>query len=162
MRDRIGLAFFTFAAVVSFLAAWEHPSLLAWLAAMHNAVLAAIYVRRKPPVKYDRLGLWLGLLAAVLPLTTIYSVEMSLPLIITGILGLFPGFLVAYFVRESLRNCSRRSWAGRAWPLSYCAASDVPGRAGAARCVGSRFNPGASCRWLAHCPGCDPDPACLT
>ena len=87
MRDRLGLAFFTFAAVISFLAAWEHPALLAWLAAVHNAVLAALYVRRKPPVKYDRLGLWLGLLAAVLPMTTVYSVEMSLPLIITGILG---------------------------------------------------------------------------
>jgi protein-S-isoprenylcysteine O-methyltransferase Ste14 len=87
MRDRIGLAFFTFAAVVSFLAAWERPTLLAWLAAVHNAVLAAIYVRRKPPVKYDRLGLWLGLLAAVLPMTIISSVEMSLPLVITGILG---------------------------------------------------------------------------
>jgi protein-S-isoprenylcysteine O-methyltransferase Ste14 len=87
MRDRIGLAFFSFAAMVSFLVAWEHPALLAWLAAVHNAVLAALYARRKPPVKYDRLGLWLGLLAAVLPLATIYSVEMSLSLIITGVLG---------------------------------------------------------------------------
>ncbi len=89
MRDRIGLAFFTFAAMVSFLAAWEHPALLAWLAGVHNAVLAAIYIRRKPPVKYDRLGLWLGLLAAVLPMTIISSIEMSLPLVITGILGYF-------------------------------------------------------------------------
>ena len=87
MRDRIGLAFFTFAAVVSFLAAWQHPTLLAWLAGVHNAVLAALYARRKPPVKYDLLGLWLGLLAAVLPMTIISSVEMSLPLVITGILG---------------------------------------------------------------------------
>ena len=87
IKDRIGLAFFTFAALVSFLAAWENPALLAWLTATHNAVLAAIYIRRKPPVKYDHVGLWLGLLAAVLPLTTIYGVDMSLPLIITGILG---------------------------------------------------------------------------
>jgi protein-S-isoprenylcysteine O-methyltransferase Ste14 len=87
MRDRIGLAFFAFAAVVSFLAAWEHPALLAWLAAVHNVVLVAVYIRRKPAVKYDRMGLWLGLLAATLPLTTIYSVEMSLPLMITGVLG---------------------------------------------------------------------------
>jgi protein-S-isoprenylcysteine O-methyltransferase Ste14 len=87
MRDRIGLAFFTFAAVVSFLAAWEHPSMLAWLAGLHNAVLAVIYAHRKPALKYDRLGLCLGLLAAILPMTTVYSVEISLPLVITGILG---------------------------------------------------------------------------
>lgn len=86
-RDRIGLAFFTFAAVVSFLEALEHQSLLACLAAAHNAILAVLYARRKPAVKYDHLGLWLGLLAAVLPLATVYSVEMSLPLIITGLLG---------------------------------------------------------------------------
>src|SRR4030042_4415632 len=87
MRDRIGLAFFTFATMVSFLAAWERPTLLAWLAAMHNVVLAVLYARRKPAVKYDRLGLCLGLLAAVLPMTTVYSVEIPLPLMITGILG---------------------------------------------------------------------------
>jgi len=89
MRDRIGLAFFTFATMVSFLAAWERPTLLAWLAAMHNVVLAVIYARRKPAVKYDRMGLCLGLLAAVLPMTTLYSVEIPLPLIITGIVGYF-------------------------------------------------------------------------
>ncbi len=87
MRDRIGLAFFTFAAMVSFLAAWERPTSLAWLAAVHNVVLAVLYARRKPAVKYDRLGLCLGLLAAVLPMTTVYSVEIPLPLMITGILG---------------------------------------------------------------------------
>jgi protein-S-isoprenylcysteine O-methyltransferase Ste14 len=87
MRDRIGLAFFTFAAMVSFLAAWEHPIFLAWLTGVHNALLAAIYIRRKPPVKYDRPGLLLGLLAAVLPMMIISSVDMSLPLVITGILG---------------------------------------------------------------------------
>ncbi|GIV63605.1 MAG: hypothetical protein KatS3mg045_0944 [Bellilinea sp.] len=41
MKDRLGLAFFTFAAVVSALAAWEQPTVLAWLAAWHNAILAA-------------------------------------------------------------------------------------------------------------------------
>ena len=87
LRDRIGLAFFTFAAVVSFLATWEHPSMLAWMAACHNVILAVLYARRKPAVKYDRLGLWLGLLAAVLPLVTVYSVEISLSLMITGLLG---------------------------------------------------------------------------
>src|SRR4030042_4296890 len=87
MRDRLGWAFFSCAAVVSFLAAWEHPSMLAWLAGLHNAVLAVIYAHRKPALKYDRLGLCLGLLAPILPMTTVYSVEISLPLMITGILG---------------------------------------------------------------------------
>jgi protein-S-isoprenylcysteine O-methyltransferase Ste14 len=87
MRDRIGLAFFTFASVLSFLAAWEHPVLLTWLAAIHNSVLAALYIRRRPPVKYDRTGLFLGILAAVLPLTTVPSVKLSYPLVFIGILG---------------------------------------------------------------------------
>ncbi len=87
MRDRMGLAFFSFAAVISFLAALEHPALLAWLAAMHNAILAVLYTRRRPTVKYDRLGLWLGLLAAVLPMVTVISIGMSIPLVITGVLG---------------------------------------------------------------------------
>ena len=87
MKDRIGLAFFTFATVVSALAAWEHPALLAWLAAFHNGILAALYAQRKHALKYDRPGLWLGLLAAMLPLATAYPVEMPFPLMITGILG---------------------------------------------------------------------------
>jgi len=87
MRVRIGLASSTFAAMISSLSAWERPASLAWVAAVHNSILAALYIRRKSAVKYDRRGLWLGLLAAVLPLTTVNSVEMSLPLIIIGILG---------------------------------------------------------------------------
>lgn len=68
MKDRLGLAFFTFTAVISGLAAWEHPSILAWLAALHNAILAGLYARRKPAREYDQRGLWLGLLVAILPL----------------------------------------------------------------------------------------------
>ena len=34
MRDRIGFAFFVFAALVTATAAWEYPSLLAWLNAV--------------------------------------------------------------------------------------------------------------------------------
>ena len=89
MKDRIGLAFFTFAAVVSALAAWEHPAALAWLATIHNGILAVLYARRQPAVKYDRLGLGMGLLAAMLPLATAYSEEMPFPLIIIGVLGYF-------------------------------------------------------------------------
>ncbi len=91
MRDRIGLAFFSFAAIVSALSAWEHPgllaSLLAWLAAGHNLILAALYAFRRTPAKTDRVGLGLGLLAAVLPLTTSYTEVMPVLFIVVGILG---------------------------------------------------------------------------
>jgi len=68
MRKRLGLVFFLFAFLVSALAALEHPSLLAWFSALHNLVLAWIYARRKPETAYDRTGLWLGLMAAFLPM----------------------------------------------------------------------------------------------
>jgi protein-S-isoprenylcysteine O-methyltransferase Ste14 len=87
MKDRLGLAFFTFAAVVSTLAAWEQPTVLAWLAAWHNAILAAVYARRKPAKSYDRRGLVLGILAALLPLAAPYPAEMPVPVLIIGLLG---------------------------------------------------------------------------
>jgi protein-S-isoprenylcysteine O-methyltransferase Ste14 len=87
MKDRLGLAFFTFAAVISALAAWEHPSILAWLATLHNAILAWLYARRKPTRDYDRRGLWLGLLAAVLPLAAPYPEQVPLVLLFVGVSG---------------------------------------------------------------------------
>ena len=67
VRDMAGFAFFSFAALVSAAAAWEHPSILAWLYAFHNLLLAWFYARRKPAERYDRTGLWLGMIAALLP-----------------------------------------------------------------------------------------------
>jgi protein-S-isoprenylcysteine O-methyltransferase Ste14 len=87
MKDRLGLAFFTFAAVVSSLAAWEHPSILAWLAALHNAILAVLYARRKPARDYDRRGLWLGLLAAVLPMAAPYPDQVPPVALVVGLFG---------------------------------------------------------------------------
>lgn len=87
MKDRLGLAFFTFATVVSVLATWEQPIILAWLAALHNAILATLYARRKPPSSYDQRGLWLGILAAVLPLAAPYPAKMPVPVLIIGLLG---------------------------------------------------------------------------
>jgi len=89
MKDRLGLAFFTFAAVVSALTAWEQPTVLAWLAALHNAIVAALYARRKPARKYDRLGLWLGILAAVMPLAAPYPEDTPVPVLVVGLLGYF-------------------------------------------------------------------------
>jgi protein-S-isoprenylcysteine O-methyltransferase Ste14 len=69
-RNRLGFLFFGVATGLSILATLEHPSLLAALATAHNALLAVIYLRRYPSVRYDRKGLVLGLLAAVLPTAT--------------------------------------------------------------------------------------------
>src|SRR5574341_254727 len=87
MNDRLGLAFFTFSAAVSALAAWEHPSILAWWAALHNAILAGLYARRKPAREYDRRGLWLGLLAAVLPLAAPYPGQVQPVTLVVGLVG---------------------------------------------------------------------------
>lgn len=89
MKDRLGLVFFTFAAVVSVLAAWEQPTILAWLAALHNAILAALYARRKPARRYDSQGLWLGILAAVLPLAAPYPRYTPFAVLVVGLLGYF-------------------------------------------------------------------------
>jgi len=86
MRKRLGLVFFLFAFSVSALAALEHPSLLAWLSALHNLVLAFIYARRKPETAYDRTGLWLGLMAAFLPVP--FTPEaVAPPCLIAGLAG---------------------------------------------------------------------------
>lgn len=76
VKDRLALGFFGFAAALAVLAAWEQPSLLAWLAALHNAVLTCLYARRLPARRYDRSGFWLGALAAVLPLAAPYPEEI--------------------------------------------------------------------------------------
>jgi protein-S-isoprenylcysteine O-methyltransferase Ste14 len=87
MKDRLGLAFFTFTAIVMLLAAWDRPTVLAWLVALHNALLAFLYTRRKPADLYDHKGLWLGLLAAMLPLATPYPAKAPFLVILFGILG---------------------------------------------------------------------------
>jgi protein-S-isoprenylcysteine O-methyltransferase Ste14 len=87
LRDRLGLIFFTFAAVFSTLLAWEQPSVLAWLVALHNAILAVIYARRRPARSYDRYGLGLGILAAFLPMAVPYPERIPWTISIFGMLG---------------------------------------------------------------------------
>lgn len=67
LRDLAGFAFFTFVTVISSLSAWQQPSILGWMYASHNGLLAFFYLRRQPAKKYDRTGLWLGMIAAFLP-----------------------------------------------------------------------------------------------
>ncbi|MCX6053644.1 MAG: hypothetical protein NTZ74_01780 [Chloroflexi bacterium] len=67
LRDFAGAAFFLFAALLAGGAAWQHPSLLTWLSALHNGLLAYYYLRRPRASHSDRVGLWLGGIAAFLP-----------------------------------------------------------------------------------------------
>ncbi len=69
-RNRLGFVFFGVAAGLAGLACWQQPSLLAALVVLHNTLLAGMYLRRYPTLRYDRKGLYLGLLAAVLPTAT--------------------------------------------------------------------------------------------
>lgn len=83
LGDYLGLAFFAFAAILAGLAAWEHPTLLAWLSVVHNALLAGVYALRRPVKgERDRPGLLLGLLAAAMPLA---STPDSIP---PGLMGI--------------------------------------------------------------------------
>jgi len=86
IRDRIGFAFFAFAAIIAGVAAWQSPSILAWLYAFHNLLLAWFYARREPAKKYDRVGLWLGMIAALLP-TTVHSGSSPWYLLLPGLAG---------------------------------------------------------------------------
>lgn len=70
LRDLAGFGFFLFVTLIATLSAWQHPSILAWLYAIHNGLLAFFYARRKPAKHYDRTGLWLGMIAAFLPTFT--------------------------------------------------------------------------------------------
>ncbi|MBI9051634.1 MAG: hypothetical protein JEZ00_19580 [Anaerolineaceae bacterium] len=70
LRDLAGFGFFLFVTLIATLSAWQHPSILAWLYAIHNGLLAFFYARRRPAKQYDRTGLWLGMIAAFLPTFT--------------------------------------------------------------------------------------------
>ena len=67
VRDRLGFVFFAFAALLAGIVSWQHPSLLGWLNTAHNLLVAVLYAVRLPAQKSDRVGLYLGLLAAILP-----------------------------------------------------------------------------------------------
>ena len=67
LRDRLGFAFFAFAAILAGIVSWEHPSILGWLNTAQNVLVAILYAVRLPAQKSDRVGLTLGLLASLLP-----------------------------------------------------------------------------------------------
>jgi protein-S-isoprenylcysteine O-methyltransferase Ste14 len=67
LHDLAGFGFFAFATLVSGIAAWEKPSILGWMYAIHNGLLTCLYARRQSAKSYDRTGLWLGMIAALLP-----------------------------------------------------------------------------------------------
>jgi protein-S-isoprenylcysteine O-methyltransferase Ste14 len=86
LRNLLGSAFFAFAGVVSITAAWEHPNVLSGLYAFHNLLLAGLYACRLPATRYDRTGLWLGLLAAFLPSIPVAG-DVPGYLLVPGLLG---------------------------------------------------------------------------
>lgn len=86
VRDRLGFGFFAFATLIAGFSAWQSPSILAWLYAFHNLLLAWFYLQREPARRYDRVGMWLGLIAALLP-TTVNSVPSPWYLLIPGLVG---------------------------------------------------------------------------
>ena len=67
LRSLIGCAFFGLACVMAGFSAWRSGSLIGWLSAIHNGLLACLYLQRTPARGHDRTGLWLGLMAAFLP-----------------------------------------------------------------------------------------------
>ena len=84
--DRLGFAFFLFAAVIAILSALSEPNLLVWLSVPQNAIIAAMYAVRNKETKSNRSGLWLGLIASVLPMTH-YPKVISTPLLVIGLMG---------------------------------------------------------------------------
>ena len=87
IKSLLGFAFFLFAAALAAVPAWHSGNVLAWAAALHNLLLAVIYLLRRPAGAYDRTGLWLGLIAALLP--TASGVPDRLPwlLALVGLAG---------------------------------------------------------------------------
>jgi protein-S-isoprenylcysteine O-methyltransferase Ste14 len=86
VRDRLGFALFVFVAMIAGLSAWKTLSLLGWLYVFHNLLLAWLYFRREPARKYDRIGLWLGMIAVLLP-TTVNNGPSPWYLLIPGLAG---------------------------------------------------------------------------
>jgi protein-S-isoprenylcysteine O-methyltransferase Ste14 len=80
MKNLLGFAFFFTVAILSAWSAWKTPTILAWIVALHNLLLAIIYLLRQPANSYDRTGLWLGLVAALLP--SVNALPHSLPPIV--------------------------------------------------------------------------------
>lgn len=83
LKNLVGFLFFMAAAVLSANLAWKTPTLLAWLGALHNLLLAFVYLLRQPAAVYDRKGLWLGLIAALLP--SAHALPHALPPLATAI-----------------------------------------------------------------------------
>ena len=67
LRDWAGSAFFLLVTLIAVQSAWQQRSILFWMYAVHNGLLAFFYLQRAPVKSYDRTGLWLGLIAAFLP-----------------------------------------------------------------------------------------------
>ena len=68
MADVLTAVFFLVLAALSIYVALEYPSPLNWMVVIHNMMLVGVYLEREPEKVSDRVGLWLGLCAAFLPI----------------------------------------------------------------------------------------------
>ena len=143
IRDLVGFGFFLFATLISGLAAWQHPSILAWLFAIHNGLLAFFYTRRTPAKQYDRTGLWLGMIAAFLPTFTTSS-HSEWYLLIPALAG-YSLILCSHHFRITFWGCSCGSWPDQSWSLSVITSPDVSRR------TGVQGNDGFQFSRLVHC-----------
>ena len=63
LRDLAGFGFFLFATLIAGVAAWQHPSILAWLYAIHNGLfnvikLASRFITEREFFGFDSHNSW--------------------------------------------------------------------------------------------------------
>jgi len=86
LKDKVGLIFFILTAILAGFSAAANSSLLAWLSVPYYLTLAFLYTRRRPASRWNRTGLWLGLIAAFLPMAS-YPRTIPWPLTLFGLAG---------------------------------------------------------------------------
>lgn len=102
LRNLAGLAFFAFAALLAGISAWHHPGIFSILFFIHNALLAVFYMLRQPAKSHDRFGLWLGLIAALLPVMPAESISQA------GWMAVIPALIGYGLIIWSLCTLGRR------------------------------------------------------
>lgn len=86
LTDLLSSLFFLMLASFSVLVAFQYKSPLNWMSVLHSLFLCSIYLNREPEKVSDRVGLWLGLCAAFLPIPYM-QYPSSGPLLWLGMTG---------------------------------------------------------------------------
>lgn len=87
VKSLLGSLFFLGITILSAHMAWQTPTILAWLMVLHNLLFSMIYLLRRSADTYDRKGLWLGLIAALLPSLGALPTELSPAATFFGVAG---------------------------------------------------------------------------